>query len=798
MPSVRTPGAGDLGEHGQALILGVLGMTLVLVIGVIVVDFGLWFSGRASVVNALDQASTAASQKLPTDGAGAIATARQYAHDNDFDIDPSDVGVTFRCIVGDRNGDGQPDRFDIPAVCPQLTSAAFTCINQLCYAMCATPTDGTHKCNTIVVKGQKTVKFGFAPIFGVAGAQAPGFVSAACSGACGGPPTLPLDLVLILDRTGSMSFEDLDNVRNGAEAILQLFDPAVQHVALGILGPSTSSPCANGGLGNAASSGGSWLPVPLSDDYQNSDGTLNTNSLLDETIRCASDGFHKSSVGTNLGDPVKTATDYLMANGRPGVKKGIILLTDGEANEPQGQTQNTGYLNCGANAAVTSNSGDNDGYETTPSNACADGGGSAVDANSGNGTSTSCASNQKDRHLFYNYGISIPGGTTVSGIQVRLDASVNAASGTPNMCVQMSWDGGTTWTSSQSTASLTTSEQTYTLGSSSDNWGHTWSASQLSNANFRVRVTDVADDGGGASATGTLIPTGNGFYTAWTNTYTSVDDQVGSESCSSSDSVISTGTNSRESDTVSLSSIPNGATITSVDITPYDRGDAATGGTYQTFARLNGTDLDSGANITTTSISGCNPRTAQNIDVADTVKSGATTLEIGVLKTAANTNAVRVGVLRAVVHYVTPVVSHTFNLDWVAVRVYSATSTQPCNYANQQAATAKAVNPPIEIFTIGFGVEGASCSESGPYSGALATKLLADMATQPTLDDGGDGPGGLPPGCVLAPERASENADGDHFLCEAKGVDLEPIFRWTAEQLAGGSRLIKLPPSMLP
>src|SRR3990170_5137770 len=155
------------GEHGQALLLMILAMTLVFLIGVIVVDFGMWFSGRASVLNAMDQASMAASLKLPKDGVGAEAVALQYAQDNDFDIAPGDIDVTFRCIVGDRNNDGQPDRGDVLTVCPQLYGdpVPFICIGDLCYHVCDYSAPNA-KCNTIVVQGEKTVEFGFAPIFG--------------------------------------------------------------------------------------------------------------------------------------------------------------------------------------------------------------------------------------------------------------------------------------------------------------------------------------------------------------------------------------------------------------------------------------------------------------------------------------------------------------------------------------------------------------------------------------------------------------------------------------------------------
>ncbi|MBI3361028.1 MAG: hypothetical protein HY023_07950 [Chloroflexi bacterium] len=73
---------------------------------------------------------------------------------------------------------------------------------------------------------------------------------------------------------------------------------------------------------------------------------------------------------------------------------------------------------------------------------------------------------------------------------MRLDAKADSTSGAPKMCVQLSWDGGATWTTAKSTATLTTGEVTYTLGTTTDTWGRAWSAGEF--ANFRVRVIDVA------------------------------------------------------------------------------------------------------------------------------------------------------------------------------------------------------------------------------------------------------------------------------------------------------------------
>ena len=60
------------------------------------------------------------------------------------------------------------------------------------------------------------------------------------------------------------------------------------------------------------------------------------------------------------------------------------------------------------------------------------------------------------------------------------------------MDVELSADGGATWTAAKSTATLSKTDTLYTLGSTSDLWGRTWTAAQLSDANFRVRVTNVA------------------------------------------------------------------------------------------------------------------------------------------------------------------------------------------------------------------------------------------------------------------------------------------------------------------
>jgi hypothetical protein len=95
----------------------------------------------------------------------------------------------------------------------------------------------------------------------------------------------------------------------------------------------------------------------------------------------------------------------------------------------------------------------------------------ATDTNSGTNNNSSCTNNGKDRHLFYNFGFSGLTGT-IQGIQVRLDARADSTSASPKICVEISWNGGTAYT-----------------------WSRIWGLGDFSNANFRIRVTDVAGNG---------------------------------------------------------------------------------------------------------------------------------------------------------------------------------------------------------------------------------------------------------------------------------------------------------------
>jgi hypothetical protein len=158
----------------------------------------------------------------------------------------------------------------------------------------------------------------------------------------------------------------------------------------------------------------------------------------------------------------------------------------------------TGYAACTTTAPDTSGAGDNNGYQTNSARACTDDSLDARDGSSGTGGTESCGSGAtpvatKDRHRFWGFATGVPGTvTSIDGIRVRADLGMNNANGTTNVCAQVSWDAGATWTSMKTVALTTTAEATFVFGGTADTWGRTWTVAQLSAASFRVRLIDAS------------------------------------------------------------------------------------------------------------------------------------------------------------------------------------------------------------------------------------------------------------------------------------------------------------------
>jgi hypothetical protein len=237
-------------------------------------------------------------------------------------------------------------------------------------------------------------------------------------------------------------------------------------------------------------SAGAWTTVDVT-PYITDNGVFNfgltTTTKTAFTLGSRETGANAPQLIVETGNgspPTATPTPTTPAGSTP-----TSTPTHTPTSTPGSGPASTGFLNPSANAAQTG--GDGNGYQTSPSNAYLDDGLFAVDTNSGSGTNSSCTANAKDKHHFYDFGISLPG-STILGIEVRLDAKVDGTSGAPKLCVQLSWDGGSSWTTAKQTPTLTKTEQSYLLGGPADTWGRAWTVAELSNANFRVRVINVA------------------------------------------------------------------------------------------------------------------------------------------------------------------------------------------------------------------------------------------------------------------------------------------------------------------
>jgi hypothetical protein len=114
----------------------------------------------------------------------------------------------------------------------------------------------------------------------------------------------------------------------------------------------------------------------------------------------------------------------------------------------------------------------------------------AVDT-SGLSLLSTCGSNA-DRHRFFNYGFNLPSGSTINGITVRLDAQSAQIALNPRVCVELSWDGGSSWTAAKMTPTLASSEATYLLGGPTDTWGRSWGRSEFDDGKLIVRLSDTS------------------------------------------------------------------------------------------------------------------------------------------------------------------------------------------------------------------------------------------------------------------------------------------------------------------
>jgi len=276
-------------SSGQTLPLVVAFMLVMLLMCGAVIDLGNAYRVRQALQASSDAAVAAGAAALP-DTAAAQAAAHAKSSEN-----------------GAQN--------TIPAV-PNVATAVTT--------DCSYSPNFCNPANTVKVTQNANVPTYFLRIIGINTIKLT-TKATACS-PCGG---LPLDVMIVLDRSGSMSGQKLQNAKDGIKAFLGSMDPAINAVGLVAFQPKTGSSNCTTPSGNTYNSTSShYLFVPLSNDYASTMGNLNASSALVSAVNCV-----RAGGSTAYANALDAAQAELDANGHEGWQPVIILLSDGAAND---------------------------------------------------------------------------------------------------------------------------------------------------------------------------------------------------------------------------------------------------------------------------------------------------------------------------------------------------------------------------------------------------------------------------------------------------------------------------------
>jgi hypothetical protein len=336
------------GQKGQVMVLSVLAMIVTMGFASLTLDMGMFFEERRITQNAVDAAALAGAQVLPNDGAQAEDLAREWALKNESGLEFESLDISFRCIVGDRDNNGQPDAGDIPVVCDP-GAASFTCRNERCASLCDV-NSSTNRCNAIVVTASKDVPFRFAPVLAILDGSdrciyddcsTGALMAVACRGACGAAPSSPLDVVMVFDETGTMK-----SGCQGTEAVSGFAAncPIAQarqaaHTLADNLFPTNAFPTTQIGLVPFRGCHGDQRHNPIAGEAAGR-GCILFSEIKGLTgpagksgLESAIDGMHAEGgfPGTNLCTGLDQASNVLFGSGsQSGAKKVVIVITDGD------------------------------------------------------------------------------------------------------------------------------------------------------------------------------------------------------------------------------------------------------------------------------------------------------------------------------------------------------------------------------------------------------------------------------------------------------------------------------------
>ncbi len=325
MATVRTPRTllGRLGrrcravcghqEGGQVIAFFAVGLVAVLGVAAFVVDVGRFYLANRQLQASSDAVATALANQLPDVRAGTTTLAAVEANAATYGADSS------------QKNKGT----DLTSLSLTFTPKCLT-VNGSVPAWC-TPS----KPNAVQVKQSATVNTVFGKVVGISSAG----ISATSTAKMGGGKPFPAHVMIVVDRTGSMSTScsaggtKLTCAKNGVDAFLSGMDPTYDKVGLAVLPPaSNSGACAQPKTSDGAPNDydvytNNYVVVGLSNDYKTSSTSpLNPSSTLVSDINCM-----KAGGTTAYATAIDKAQAVLAANHDPNSQDAIIFFTDGEA-----------------------------------------------------------------------------------------------------------------------------------------------------------------------------------------------------------------------------------------------------------------------------------------------------------------------------------------------------------------------------------------------------------------------------------------------------------------------------------
>jgi len=299
-------------RRGATIVL--MAFLMIVLVGMVAfaIEVGRMYLLRSQMQKAVDSGALAASLKLkedPTDTAAAAASAEQFVQANRVGwlVEVPEGAITVE--VGEW--DEATKSFSL---------------------------GGTNLSAVRVSARVDNEPFMFARVLGQTVFGAPATATAA--GSAG-----PLDVMLVLDLSGSMDSEGrVQALRNSAPAFVDIIEQigGDDHIGVMAFGVEADSydPIAQGATGTLYTSApaslyptdSSWVGV-LEADLTSGFAGLKSNAL-------ASGNLITSKYGgwTPTGAAIRDAVHYLKndPSARDGVKKAIVLMSDGNANQPSG------------------------------------------------------------------------------------------------------------------------------------------------------------------------------------------------------------------------------------------------------------------------------------------------------------------------------------------------------------------------------------------------------------------------------------------------------------------------------